>query len=65
MPYLIFQELISNIEAHRADAKWLVKMLDELLPNTPEKEAQKEQKRLDAVLEVNILGLNNIFKDTC
>ena len=43
---------MTNIEDHRQDAKWLVKMLDELLPNTAEPQARQEQKQLDEVLQV-------------
>ena len=43
--------MVKNIDKHREDAKWLVKTLDELLTNTPEEEAQLEQKRLDVALD--------------
>ncbi len=44
---------MASVEEHRQDAKWLVKTLDELLPNTPQPKAKEEQKRLDEILEVS------------
>ncbi len=57
------------MEEHREDAKWLVKTLDELLPNTSEAKAQEEQRKLDDVLKVrkneNLVAIISFTKIFC